>query len=79
MEEFITVAYFYYPHEIVILKHLLEEAQLQYYFENEMMTTIAPMYSQALGGIRLKIHPNDVEEAKEILDQLTDETNLKIV
>ncbi|HLF50988.1 DUF2007 domain-containing protein [Flavobacterium sp.] len=79
MEEFVTVAIFYYPHEIVILKHLLDDAQLHYYFENEMMTTIAPMYTQALGGIKLKVHPNDIETVKEILDQLNDETNLKIV
>lgn len=79
MEEFVTIAVFNYPHEIVILKHLLNESQLHYYFENEMMTTIAPMYSQALGGIRLKVHPNDIETVKEILEQLNDETNLKIV
>ena len=79
MEEFVTVAIFNYPHEIVILKHLLNEAQLNYYFENEMMTTIAPMYSQALGGIKLKVHPNDIETVKEILDQFNNQTNLKIV
>ncbi len=79
MEEFVTIAIFYYPHEIVILKHLLDDAQLHYYFENEMMTTIAPMYTQALGGIKLKVHPNDIETVKEILDQLNNESNLKIV
>lgn len=79
MEEFVTIAIFYYPHEIVILKHLLDDAELHYYFENEMMTTIAPMYTQALGGIKLKVHPNDIETVKEILDQLNNESNLKIV
>lgn len=79
MEEFVTIAIFNYPHEIVVLKHLLNEAQLHYYFENEMMTTVAPMYSQALGGIKLKVHPNDIETVKEILDQFNDETNLNIV
>jgi hypothetical protein len=78
MEEFVTVAIFYYPHETVILKHLLDEAQLNYYFENEMMTAIAPMYSQALGGIKLKVHPNDMETVKDILDSLRD-NNLSIV
>lgn len=78
MEEFVTIAIFNYPHEIIILKHLLNEAQLHYYFENEMMTTIAPMYSTALGGIKLKVHPNDIETVKEILNSLND-NNLSIV
>ena len=79
MEEFVTIAIFNYPHEIVILKQLLNEAQVHYYFENEMMTSIAPMYSQALGGIKLKVHPNDIETVKAILDDFNDETYLKIV
>ena len=79
MEEFVTVAVFNYPHEIIVLKHLLNEAQLHYYFENEMMTTVAPMYSQALGGIQLKVHPNDLETVKEILDQFNEGRNLNIV
>jgi hypothetical protein len=79
MEEFVIIAIFNYPHEIVILKHILDRKEIHYYFENEMMTTVAPMYSQALGGIKLKVHPNDIETVKEILEQLNDETNLKIV
>lgn len=79
MEEFVIIAIFNYPHEIVILKHILDQKGIHYYFENEIMTTVAPMYSQALGGIKLKVHPNDIETVKEILEQLNDETNLKIV
>lgn len=79
MIQFVTIAIFNYPHEIVILKHLLNEAQLHYFFENEMITTITPMYSQAYGGIKLKIHPNDIEMVQEILDQLNNDSNLKIV
>ena len=67
MEQFVTAAVFNYPHEIAILKHLLDEAGLRFFFENETMASIAPMYSQALGGIRLKVHPNDLETVKEIL------------
>lgn len=79
MIEFITVAVFDYPHEIAVLKHLLDQSELQYFFENETMTNIAPMYSQALGGIRLKVHPNDVEMVREILKKLKDDSNLRIV
>lgn len=79
MNDFVTVAVFDYPHQITVLKHLLDQAELQYFFENETMMNIAPMYSQALGGIKLKVHPQDVETAKEIVKKLSDDSNLKIV
>ena len=77
MEEFKTIAVFNYTHEIVVLKHRLDQEGIQYYFENETMSSIAPFYSNALGGIKLKVHPNDFEKVQEILDTLNN--NLKIV
>ncbi|MBC5840510.1 MAG: DUF2007 domain-containing protein [Flavobacteriaceae bacterium] len=79
MEKFITVAVFDYVHEIQILKHRLDQEELQYFFENEIMSSFAPMYSNALGGIKLKIHPNDYETVKTILQEMRYDNNLKIV
>ena len=79
MEKFITVAVFDYVHEIQILKHRLDQEELQYFFENEIMSSFAPMYSNALGGIKLKIHPNDYETVKAILQEMRYDNNLKIV
>jgi hypothetical protein len=79
MKQFITAAVFSYPHEITILKHLLEESGISYYFENETMADIVPMYSYAFGGIKLKVHPNDPETVNYILKKLDPDTNLKIV
>ena len=79
MESFITIAIFNYPHEITILKHRLDQEGLQYYFENEATASIVPMYSLALGGIKLKIHPNDAETVTDILKELGDLPDLKIV
>jgi len=79
MEGFITIAVFDYPHEIEILKHLLDQEGVAYYFENEAMLSVVPMYSIALGGIKLKIHPNDAETVKLILDKLNDNSDLRIV
>jgi hypothetical protein len=42
------------------------------------MSSIVPMYSTALGGIKLKIHPNDFASVKAILEMRYD-NNLKIV
>jgi hypothetical protein len=35
MEEFQTIAIFNYSHEIIVIKHLLEQEEIHYFFENE--------------------------------------------
>ena len=78
LEDFITIAVFNYPHEITILKHRLNLEGIPYFFENENAVSVVPMYSIALGGIKLKIHPNDSEAVKKILNEL-ENGNLHIV
>jgi hypothetical protein len=43
------------------------------------MINLIPFYGNALGGIKLKIHPNDFEVVKAILKELEGNTDLKIV
>lgn len=79
MESFTTIAVFDYIHQIEILKHRLDQEGFQYFFENEIMSSFAPMYSTALGGIKLKVHPNDFEKIKSILQEMKYDNNLRIV
>ncbi|NBL65767.1 DUF2007 domain-containing protein [Flavobacterium sp. NST-5] len=80
MKNFITIAIFNYPHEITVLRHWLEQEQINFFFENEQMTNITPMYSLALGGIKLKVHQDDVAAAQIILDEFDNGNHhLKIV
>ncbi|WP_396179492.1 DUF2007 domain-containing protein [Flavobacterium sp.] len=79
MKDFQTIAVFSYPHEIVVLRHILDQEQIQYYFENETMMNIVPFYGTALGGIKLKIHPNDFNTVQTILKELEDNNHLKVV
>lgn len=79
MEDFRTIAVFNYTHEIVVLKHILEQEEIQYFFENETMSAIVPFYSNALGGIKLKVHRDDFEAVQLILDEMKDNNDLKIV
>ncbi|KAF2511349.1 DUF2007 domain-containing protein [Flavobacterium foetidum] len=77
MESFKTIAIFNYPHETVVLRHLLEQEEIPHFFENEITLSVVPLYTTALGGIKLKVHPNDFEQVQEILDNLN--SPLKIV
>lgn len=67
MNHFVTIANFTYPYECTILKHLLEQENLRFYFQNETVIGIVPFYSNALGGIFLKVHPDDICSAEKII------------
>ena len=77
MTEFITIATFNFTHEITVLKSILDHEGILYLFQNENLIAVDPLASFAYGGILLKVHPNDIEKVKEILDNLN--SNLKIV
>lgn len=70
MTDFITVAIFHLPQETYILKTLLERENISHFFENETIVSIDPFASIALGGIKLKVHPNDQERTQQLIDNL---------
>jgi hypothetical protein len=77
MKEFITVATFNFAYEIAVLKSILNNEGIAYFFQNENLIAIDPFASYAYGGINLKVHPNDKEMVLEIIDSLN--RNLDIV
>lgn len=79
MNNFITIAVFQYPAEYSVLRLLFDQEEIRYFFQNETMISVFPFYSNAIGGIRLQVHEDDVERAQEIIDDLHRPTNLKIV
>lgn len=78
MIEFISIATFNFSHEITILKTVLDNEGIPYFFQNENLISIDPLASFAYGGIELKVHPNDFENVRLILEELKD-GNLTIV
>lgn len=76
MKDFITIAIFNFPQEIVVLKSVLENEGIVHYFENETIISVDPFASIAFGGIKLKIHPNDKEIVQIILDNLNNNLNI---
>ena len=78
MEHFQTIAVFTYPSEYTVLEHLLQQNQIRYVFQNETMISVLPFHSNAIGGIQLKVHQEDIEQAKDIIRGLKD-IELRIV
>ena len=79
MEDFKTVAIFTFASEYTVLQHLLEQAEIRFFFQNETMISVLPFHSNAFSGIRLKVHPQDIEKAKVIIFSLEDDSHLSVV
>ena len=79
MKNFKTIAVFQYPAEYAVLKLLFDQEEIRYFFQNETMISVFPFYSNAIGGIRLQVHIEDIEIAEEIIKNLDHPSNLKIV
>lgn len=76
MKEFLTIAIFNFPHEIIVLKSILENEGIAFLFLNETLVSVNPFASYAYGGIELKVHPNDFKIVQIILDKLNNSLNI---
>lgn len=80
MKDFKTLAIFTYPHEYAVLKLILDQENIEYFFQNEATVSIIPLSAHAFGGIQLRVHALDVEKTKEILRSFNDTSSpLKIL
>ena len=77
MQNFVVVAVFNLPTDIPVLKSILDHEGIPYFFENETIVSVDPFASIAYGGIKLKVHPEDVAFVKEIIDNL--DSHLRVV
>ena len=75
MDEFITVKTFTYPHELAVVRGKLESEGIDCVVQDEMTVQANPLYSNALGGIKLKVKTADFERATEILREAHYETD----
>jgi hypothetical protein len=76
MKELVTIATFNFPHEIIVLKSILQNKGIAFLFLNENLVSVNPLASYAYGGIELKIHPNDFEIVQSILNELNNNLNI---
>lgn len=69
MDKIVVFETFYNPMEANIVKARLLDAGIQCFLSDENTIVINPLYTQALGGIKLHLFENDVPFAKNILSE----------
>ncbi len=79
MIDFKTIAFFTFPSEYAVLKLLFDNEGIDYVFLHETMIGVLPFHSNAFGGIRLQVHKKDIEKAEQIMNDLNDTSDLRIV
>lgn len=79
MIHFKTLRSFQFPAEYAVLKLLLDQAHIRYFFQNETFISILPFTPYSQGGIHLKVHEQDFEKAAEILEKLYTPAHLRKV
>ncbi len=79
MNNYVVAAIFTYAHEFAVLRLILEQRDIPHFFQNETMLGVLPFHSFALGGIRLMVHPLNLKEVEQIIDDLKHNKDLHIV
>src|SRR5690349_14217064 len=67
MDKIVVFETFYNPIEANIVKARLMDSGVQCILSDENTITINPLYTQALGGVKLHIFENDIPLVKSIL------------
>ncbi len=65
----VTVYSFSSPHELAIVVGRLESEGIECFVQDELTIQANPLYSNALGGIKLQVKEHDVERTVEILKE----------
>ena len=67
MPNLVTIWTFPYQHQLLIIRGRLEAEGIETFAQDELTIQVDPLYSNALGGIKLMVHQEDVARATEIL------------
>ncbi len=62
-----TIWSFPYQHQMLIIRGRLEAEGIETFVQDELTIQVDPMYSNALGGIKLMVHAEEATRATEIL------------
>lgn len=69
-DTFKTIAVFQYSTEAQIVRGRLEAEGIQVYLSDDLTIDTNPLYSNLIGGVKLKVISNQVEEAEKVLSTI---------
>jgi len=67
MDDFVTVFTVSYAHQLLMIKPLLEAENINYFIKDELTIQSDPLWSNALGGIKIQVQKQDVDRAVKLL------------
>lgn len=70
MYRFVTVLILNNPIDLIVLRTRLEDEAIDYLVPDELTTQVNPLYSVAVGGVRLQVRESQVSEVQELLKEL---------
>ena len=78
-QNWVTLTSFTYESEMLILLSKLEAEGIRYVTPNRTFISVRPMLSNAVGGIKVMVHRDDMPEALEILKNFENISRVKPV
>lgn len=63
----VTIKTSTYEHDLLVVRALLESSGIETFLQGEYTTQVYPLFSNAIGGVKLQVKDTDVERAVEIL------------
>jgi len=75
MNYWVTIKNYSLPHEAHLAKTYLENEGIEVFLKDELTTQIYNFYSNAIGGVKLQVRPENELRAKQILGQNVYELN----
>ena len=67
MSDLVTIWTFAYQHHLLTIRARLDAEGIETFTQNELTIQVDPLFSNALGGIKLLVHAEDAERATAIL------------
>jgi hypothetical protein len=71
----ITVKTYSYDHETLLVEPKLKAAGIEYHLADQKTVAIDPLVSNAIGGIKLQVRPEDEERARALLAEIESNSN----
>jgi Zn finger protein HypA/HybF involved in hydrogenase expression len=68
-EKFITVLTTTFGYEVAVIRGRLEAEGITCFVQDELTVQVNPLYSNAIGGVKLQVKESDLQQAIEILKE----------